>query len=73
MDFNASERRKYKRMGREYSRAMQLGNGQVITTIPRELTRMYKIGKGSLFKWSDGGQSRVIIEVISEPKDSKSL
>jgi hypothetical protein len=63
MDFNAPERRKFRRKGREYSRAMLLGNGQVITTVPRELTRMYKIGKGSLFKWTEAGPGRILIEL----------
>lgn len=64
MEFNAPERRKFRRKGREYSRAMKFGNGQIVTTIPRELTRAYKISKGTLFKWSEAGQGRILIEVV---------
>ncbi len=64
MDFNAPERRKFRRKGREYSRAMKFGNGQIVITIPRELTRVYKIGNGTLFKWSEAGQGRILVEVV---------
>lgn len=64
MDFNAPKRRKFTRKGREYSRALKLGNGQVITTVPRELTRMYKIEKGTLFRWSEGGPDRIVVEIV---------
>ena len=42
---------------------MKLGNGQIITTIPKELTRMYKIDKGTLLKWSDSVCMRIFYQI----------
>jgi len=53
-------------VGRDKSRAMQFGNGQILVTVPREIARWKHIGKGTLLRWSDGGENRIIIEVLSE-------
>lgn len=49
---------------KDESRVVLLKNGQYITTVPRELTRWKRIGKGSLLKWSDAGENRVLVEVV---------
>jgi len=56
----------HKVAGRDKSRAMQFGNGQIIVTVPREIARRKHIGKGTLLRWSDGGENRVIVGVLSE-------
>jgi len=45
---------------------MQFGNGQILVTVPREIARWKHIGKGTLLRWSDGGENRIIVEVLSE-------
>ena len=59
-------KRTHKVAGRGKSRAMQFGNGQILVTVPREIARWKHIGKGTLLRWSDGGENRVIIEVLKE-------
>ena len=63
--FEYRMRRAHKRTTRDLSRVMKLSNGQFIITIPREMTRLKKIEKATLLKWSDGGQNRIIIEIVN--------
>ncbi len=58
------KRRQHKIESRDKTRVIQLSNRQMIVTIPREITRWKYIGKGTLLKWSDGGLSRIIMEVL---------
>ncbi|VVB81973.1 Uncharacterised protein [uncultured archaeon] len=60
------KRRTHKIVSREHSHVLMLKNGQCLATIPRELTRWKKIGKGTLLKWSDAGSNRLLIEVVQE-------
>jgi len=59
-------KRTHKVAGRGKSRVMQFKNGQILVTVPREITRWKHIGKGTLLCWSDGGENRIIIEVLKE-------
>jgi len=59
-------KRTHKVAGRDKSRVMQFKNGQILVTVPREIARWKRIGKGTLLRWSDGGENRVIIEVLKE-------
>jgi len=59
-------KRTHKIVGRDKSRAMQFGNGQILVTVPREIARWKHISKGTLLRWSDGGENRIIVEVLSE-------
>ena len=59
-------KRTHKVAGRDKSRAMQFGNGQILVTVPREIARWKHIGKGTLLRWSDGGENRIIVEVLQE-------
>ena len=59
-------KRTHKIVGRDKSRAMQFGNGQILVTVPREIARWKHIGKGTLLRWSDGGENRIIVEVLQE-------
>jgi len=59
-------KRTHKIAGRDKSRVMQFGNGQILATVPREIARWKHIGKGTLLRWSDGGENRIIVEVLSE-------
>jgi len=56
----------HKVAGRGKSRVMQFKNGQILVTVPREIARWKRIGKGTLLRWSDGGENRIIIEVLKE-------
>jgi len=56
----------HKVAGRGKSRVMQFKNGQILVTVPREIARWKRIGKGTLLRWSDSGENRVIIEVLKE-------
>jgi len=47
-------KRTHKIAGKGKSRAMQFGNGQILVTVPREIARWKRIGKGTLLRWSDG-------------------
>ena len=38
----------HKIVGRDKSRAMQFGNGQILVTVPREIARWKHISKGTL-------------------------
>ena len=58
--------RTHKVSDRGKSRAMQFKNGQILVTVPREIARWKHIGKGTLLRWSDGGENKVIVEVLSE-------
>lgn len=57
------DNRQHKRGKSDQSVVMQLGNGQFIVTLPKYVASWKGISKGSLLKWSDGGQNRIIIEV----------
>ena len=57
---------KHKVAGRGKRRAMQLKNNQILVTVPREIARWKHIGKGTLLRWRDGGENRVIVEVLKE-------
>ena len=59
-------KRIHKVAGRGKSRVMQFGNGQILVTVPREIARWKHISNGTLLRWSDGGENRVIVEVLSE-------
>jgi hypothetical protein len=50
---------------------MQLGNGQYIITLPKNVASWKGIQKGSLLKWSDAGQGRIMLEVVSPLKSSE--
>lgn len=63
---NYRARRVHKVVSKDHTRVMQLGNGQLLATVPRELSRWKNISKGTLLKWSDGGQNRIIIEITKE-------
>lgn len=41
---------------------MQLGNGQLLITVPKILAGFKGIRKGAVLKWSDGGPGRLILE-----------
>ena len=56
-------KKQHQHRAKDLTRAMQLGNGQYITTIPREITRWKKIAKGSMLKWSDAGTGRILLEI----------
>ena len=43
-------KRTHKVAGRDKSRAMQFGNGQILVTMPREIARWKHIGKGTLLR-----------------------
>jgi len=60
------QKRTHKIVGRDKSRAMQFGNGQILVTAPREIARWKHISKGTLLRWSDGRGNRIIVEVLSE-------
>lgn len=66
---NYRARRTHNVVSKDHTRVMQLSNGQFIVTIPREIARWKHIGKGTLLKWSDGGQNRIIMEVLQEVND----
>jgi len=53
-------KRTHKIVGRDKSRAMQFGNGQILVTVPREIARWKHIGKGTLLRWSGGGEIRLL-------------
>jgi len=57
----------HRKVSNSHSRVMKLSNGQLLTTIPREVARWKHIDKATLLKWSDAGENRVLIEVIAEP------
>jgi len=57
-------KRTHKVAGRGKSRVMQFKNYQILVTVPREIARWEH--KGTLLRWSDGGENRVIVEVLSE-------
>ena len=57
------KRRTHKVVSRSSTRVMQLSNKQLLVTVPREIARCKHINKGTLVKWSDGGENRVILEV----------
>ena len=57
------KRRTHKVVLRSSTRVMQLSNKQLLVTVPREIARWKHINKGTLVKWSDGGENRVILEV----------
>lgn len=59
-------KRQHQHQARDLTRATQLGNGQYLTTIPREITRWKKISKGSVLKWSDAGSGRILLEIIAD-------
>jgi hypothetical protein len=58
------QRRKHFRLGKDYTRVIQLSNKQLLITIPREISRWKHIEKGTVVKWSDGGENRIIIESV---------
>jgi len=41
-------KRTHKVAGRDKSRAMQFGNGQILVTVPREIARWKHISKGTM-------------------------
>jgi len=51
-------KRTHKIVGRDKSRAMQFGNGQILVTVPREIAMWKHISKGALLRWSDGGEKQ---------------
>ena len=53
-------KRTHKIVGRDKSRAMQFGNGQILVTVPREIARWKHMGKGTLLRWSDGEEIRLL-------------
>jgi hypothetical protein len=63
---NYRKRRVHKVVSRSSTRVIQLSNKQLLVTVPREITRWKNIRKGTLLKWSEGGQNRIIIDVIQE-------
>jgi len=58
-------KRAHKIVGRGKSRATQFKNGQILVTVPREIAGWKHISKGTLLRWPDGGENR-IIEVLGE-------
>ena len=50
---------------------MRLGNGQLLATVPREISRWKHIEKGTVLKWSDAGQDRILIEILDQAPNSK--
>lgn len=58
------KRRTNKVESRDKTHVIQLSNQQLIVTIPREIARWKHIRKGTLVKWSDGGQNRIIVELV---------
>ncbi len=60
------KKRQHHNVARDTTRVMKLGNAQLLITIPAEIARWKKIGKGTLLKWSDAGQDRVLVEVKEE-------
>jgi hypothetical protein len=59
-------KRTHKVAGRDKSRVIQFKNDQILVTAPREIERWKHIGKGTLLRWPDGGENRIIVEVLSE-------
>jgi len=37
-----------------------------LVTVPREIARWKHISKGTLLRWSDGGENRIIVEVLKD-------
>ena len=66
VSFNLVKRRTHKVVAKDRTRVIKLGNGQFIVTIPRELCRWKRINKGTLLKWLDGGENRLIVEVMPD-------
>lgn len=58
------ENKQHKRSKSDQSVVMQLGNGQFIITLPKYVATWKGIHKGTLLKWSDAGQNRILIEVM---------
>ena len=59
-------KRAHKVVARDKSKVTQFKNGQILATVPREIARRKQIGKGTLLRWRDGGENRIIVEVLSE-------
>jgi len=59
-------KRTHKVEGKDKSRVLQFKNSQIIVTALRKITRWKQAGKGTLLRWPDGGDNRVIVEVLSE-------
>ena len=54
----------HRKIDKDHSRVMRLGNGQLMATVPREISRWKHIEKGTVLRWSDGGPGRILIEVL---------
>jgi hypothetical protein len=59
--FELWKRRKHYHTRADQTRTIQLGNGQLLITIPKMIANWKQIGKGSLVRWSDGGLNRIQI------------
>ncbi len=66
MEIEKKLRRSREGLKKNETFVLQLGNGQVLTTIPKEFSRWKRAVKDAKLRWSDGGLNRIIIEVIEE-------
>ncbi len=56
----------HRKIDKDHSRVMKLGNGQLLATVPREISRWKHIGKGTLLRWTDAGDGRILIEIVMD-------
>ncbi len=60
--------RTHQRGKKNESRVVVLKSGQHITTLPRFIVDRLHINKGDKLEWSEAGERRVLIEIITEPQ-----
>lgn len=61
-------KKQHQRLGSDQTRVMQLGNKQLLVTVPAEIARWKHIAKASVLKWSDAGPGRVLLEIVDDNK-----
>lgn len=59
-------KKQHQRLPGNRSRVMQLGNGQLIVTLPKQIAEWKRARKGSVIRWEDGGGDRIVcvVEVV---------
>lgn len=50
----------------DQSVVMQLGNKQLLITVPKIIAGFKGIKKGSIIRWQDAGPGRLIVEVLND-------
>lgn len=58
------DKKQHKRGKSDQSVVMQLGNGQYLITLPKYVASWKGIQKGTLLKWSDAGQGRIMLDIL---------